>query len=641
MRGHSFACWAAFVIAVAAPGLAAAAEGERGVVPGEPAATPTIECIGIMWPVEGDENGSAKCAVAYREAGAPAWREALPLHRKPALKVDLERSTAGNRKISFMGGVSRWDRHTRQYGLDHWGANYLAGSIFSLKPGVKYEVRLSLADPDGNVSVEKTLAATTRTAPAIPSEGNKVEVTAEGGREALAKAFASAKPGDIILVHKGTYKGPFRLAAGGTAERPIVVRAAGDGPAVVEGKGYDGELENEVLGISGSHVRLHGLEIRGATVGVNIGYGRLDERDKWKSLNEQGLIPVDVSVTRCSISKVQYAIIGTGHDCYVADNDLVGVAKDVPGIDWSEGEGIEIRGRGTVACYNRMYHVADGASIYDFASDQDFHHNEVYSTSDDGIELDYSDANNRVWDNRFFFASNNGISFQPYIGGPCYIIRNQVLGSREGCLKDRYGSSDVYFMGNTFVGHKAGLRIGGRRYPTATTDLPMNIWSRDNLYLIDGATDEPAIDAHAQEAPNHTINMDYDGLGGCFMISSENGGKEVDAATYPGARYVAQVGLYIPIDSFRKVAGALEHYTLVDAARLFEAPLAPIRDWREDGPMPDMRLKKESAATDAGIVLPSVNENYAGKAPDLGALESGTPEPVYGPRPPGTAEYEK
>ena len=46
----------------------------------------------------------------------------------------------------------------------------------------------------------------------------------------------------------------------------------------------------------------------------------------------------------------------------------------------------------------------------------------------------------------------------------------------------------------------------------------------------------------------------------------------------------------------------------------------------------DFRLKPASKAVDAGLVLPTVNDGFAGKAPDLGALESGRPEPHYGPR---------
>ena len=46
----------------------------------------------------------------------------------------------------------------------------------------------------------------------------------------------------------------------------------------------------------------------------------------------------------------------------------------------------------------------------------------------------------------------------------------------------------------------------------------------------------------------------------------------------------------------------------------------------------DFRLKADSAAVDAAVRLPNINDGFTGAAPDLGALESGQPAPVYGPR---------
>ena len=43
-------------------------------------------------------------------------------------------------------------------------------------------------------------------------------------------------------------------------------------------------------------------------------------------------------------------------------------------------------------------------------------------------------------------------------------------------------------------------------------------------------------------------------------------------------------------------------------------------------------LNPKGKAVDAGVRLPTVNDDFTGKAPDLGALEVGKPEPVYGPR---------
>jgi hypothetical protein len=44
------------------------------------------------------------------------------------------------------------------------------------------------------------------------------------------------------------------------------------------------------------------------------------------------------------------------------------------------------------------------------------------------------------------------------------------------------------------------------------------------------------------------------------------------------------------------------------------------------------RLKPGGKAVDAGAPIPTVNDGFAGAAPDLGALEVGQPEPHYGPR---------
>ena len=40
----------------------------------------------------------------------------------------------------------------------------------------------------------------------------------------------------------------------------------------------------------------------------------------------------------------------------------------------------------------------------------------------------------------------------------------------------------------------------------------------------------------------------------------------------------------------------------------------------------NFRLKAGSKAVDAGVLIPTVNEGFAGRAPDLGALETGQPE---------------
>ncbi len=606
---------------------------------GEPKATATIHCVGVMWPVEGDANGTATCTVSFREAGTDKWIEALPLHRKAPYEVPPRRRRTGptSSEMRPSGSVAPMgDDGTSRYIGEHAAANYLAGSIFGLKPGTKYEVKLNLSHRDEALSVGKKLVITTRTEPAMPAVGNKVEVTAEGGAKELAAALDLAKPGEIIIVHKGTYEGRFRIAASGAPGKPIVIRGAGDGAAIIKGPGYeinqDGESHRICMQIDGSHVFIDGLEFEDAVTAINIGPGRFTSKPQWDQLIATGGILSDIVITHCVTRRTQYAIIGTANGCYIADNDLNGLAADVEGIDWSEGEGVEIHGSGTVICYNRMYHLADAVSAYWFTDNQDVYNNETYSNSDDGIEFDYGDANNRAWDNRFWFPANNGVSFQPYIGGPAYVIRNEVIGPKENSSKDRNGSRDVYFFNNTFVGHKACPSIGRNCY-LSSFNLPWHCVSRNNLYIIQEAADLPAVNIHVEDLTNHTVDMDYDGIGGIFMISDRNGARDIDAAAYPGSRYVRGEGLRIPIESIRKTAGTLEHYRAVDPANLFSKVLPAMHEWRVETERPVMLLKEGSNAIDAGTILPTITDGFTGKAPDLGAHEFGKPAPHYGPRP--------
>jgi hypothetical protein len=46
----------------------------------------------------------------------------------------------------------------------------------------------------------------------------------------------------------------------------------------------------------------------------------------------------------------------------------------------------------------------------------------------------------------------------------------------------------------------------------------------------------------------------------------------------------------------------------------------------------DFQLRPGSAAVDAGVVLPNINDDFTGRGPDLGAYELGRPIPHYGPR---------
>jgi hypothetical protein len=63
-----------------------------------------------------------------------------------------------------------------------------------------------------------------------------------------------------------------------------------------------------------------------------------------------------------------------------------------------------------VVAFNTISRVADGISYPH--SNCDIYGNDIFGTSDDGIEFDYGETNVRCWGNRISNPKNNGISLQ-------------------------------------------------------------------------------------------------------------------------------------------------------------------------------------------------------------------------------------
>ena len=103
---------------------------------------------------------------------------------------------------------------------------------------------------------------------------------------------------------------------------------------------------------------------------------------------------------------------------------------------------------GHTVAHNSITNVADGISYP--LRNVDILGNDIFDTSDDGIEGDYGYANVRMWGNRIHNAVHNGISFQPQYGAPWYIIRNQIISNKEAPFKFRTTDRFV-LLHNTIV----------------------------------------------------------------------------------------------------------------------------------------------------------------------------------------------
>ncbi|HET8696541.1 MAG TPA: hypothetical protein VFO94_03595, partial [Gammaproteobacteria bacterium] len=114
---------------------------------------PTLIALGFEWTIEGDDNRNASVTVAYRHRGETAWRRGLPL-----MRLQRERTAYANT-------------------LDYVAPNMFAGSLLDLTENTDYEVRLTLADPDGaRGDVDRIVNVRTRAEPQAPAGGRTLHV---------------------------------------------------------------------------------------------------------------------------------------------------------------------------------------------------------------------------------------------------------------------------------------------------------------------------------------------------------------------------------------------------------------------------------------------------------------------------------
>ncbi|MCF6348774.1 MAG: right-handed parallel beta-helix repeat-containing protein [Flavobacteriaceae bacterium] len=385
----------------------------------------TIKSIGFEWNISGDINHNAQCLVQYRINGTATWHDAQPLFR-----------------------------------VDFQGYDMLAGSILFLDENTEYEVKLDFSDPDGGSEIRTELIST-KPVPVLPAGGNTYHVIpgSSGGDgsqsnpfQGIATAQNVAQAGDIFLLHAGDYGtgGQVFFTQAGEENNHIVWKSAGDGDVIF----------NQVR-IEADYIWLHELNFI------------------YENGNDYGLrtsnAPLGVVITKNNFSNCHYCIYlnDGGENWYIADNIIVGDNDPNDGSNFS-GEGIELaRTSGHTVAYNKISRVADGISYP--RKNVDIYNNDIFETSDDGIEGDYGHNNIRIWRNRISNPNNNGISFQPMNGAPWYVLYNQVAAPGENTLKLRDRTDRVLLAHNTLVAWSGPIGSG--------SSLMQSFQSNNNLWI--------------------------------------------------------------------------------------------------------------------------------------------------------------
>jgi len=624
---------------------------------------PTLISLGFEWHIDGDDNHNAAVSVFYRKKGQQAWKEGLPL-----LRLDHERINENS--------------------LQYIVPNMFAGSIFDLEPGTDYECRLVLADPDGvDGKAENIVAVHTRPEPKPAAGGNVYHVyppgfsgqkqqpaftgllgayyTGSSGADYFNAYPPRVKPGDTILVHAGVYKddrykyggplgtlssGTYFLTQSGTADKPIVIKGAGDGDAIFDGDG----AYNLFNLMAANYNYFEGLTIRNTELAFWAGYKNLTGAS-------------GITIKNCKLEKIGrgvYSDWSGSKDFYIADNIFVGkfrpdILMGFTGREWQaypefgaklvSEYAVKLYGQGHVVAYNYVAQFHDGIDIATYGNPDgapsviqdrlpvsiDFYNNDVTNVEDNCIETDGGAHNIRVFRNRCFNNGNRALSVQPMFGGPVYFIRNIVYDSPEGgALKLTASAAGIVIYHNTLLAPVEPMLL-------ATSNLHF----RNNLIL--GKSQNPGI--FSIESNTNYSSSDYNGF-----RPNEGAEYSFEWSTPPfsvRALFPGEMGAlamreqnqleaksrerrrFKTLKEYSEATGQDRHSVIVDydVFQKVSAPGPDLRTLYKPADF-DFELRPGSAAVDAGVRLTGVNDDFTGRAPDLGALETGRPVPHYGPR---------
>ena len=599
---------------------------------------PALICLGFEWRVQGDDNKNAEVAVDFRRTGDGEWRRGMPLR-----PIDYETLLGAD------GSKLREPRRIKAF----------AGSILDLEPATTCDVRLTLSDPDGvEGKAVKELQLTTRAEPQPYPDGEVRHVYPhdyEGEKQQPAYASImhavngyrvwcdnyqtvhpdAAPPGTIVKVHAGTYKidrfnyrepnqrwlhGTITLVPDGAPGKPIALVAAGDGEVVIDGSGCHNLFNMR----AGDYYHFEGLTIRNTDVAFHCGL--------------QGVAGCrGLTVKRCTIENVVYGVLaqdGSNRNFYIADNTFIGRNPGDRFNPWSGGAwgrtkagyAVNLSGQGHVVCYNYAANFWDVMNVFTsaladpFYGQQaraiDIYNNDLYNGTDNFIEADGGFTNIRILRNRCFNCQAAPLSVQPVYEGPVYWIRNVVFNAASGRTAFK-----LVHGGNVLAYHNTLTCFPTMDYVTG--DVMLN-----NVFLGPEVSEgrEPRKRAVLVVSDTTDSVRDYNAyrvVGPVEGLIRVGNGEDAE--------------MHRSFEAFRQATGLEEHGIIVkDYSVLADAEEPTHADSNKDPLVDpdsvDLRPAEGSPLIDAGGVIPAVNEDYTGRAPDLGAYERGKPTPHYGPR---------
>lgn len=643
------------------------------VTPGELVINnPTLINLGFEWHIQGDENRNSEVAVSYRRAGDNDWLPGMPLLRLNGEQVYQE---------------NIWDLVSPPM---------FAGSILDLEPGTAYEARFELSDPDGVAgpanAATQIVTVSTRPEP-VPADGGAVyhvyPSTYEGPREepsfsGIMCAYnyrcgagdsapggrPRVKPGDVILVHAGTYayfyefyanntrynatttfEGTYYLTADGTAERPIVIKAAGDGEVIIDGRGNFNLFNVKAA----DYNYFEGITFRNTDIAIWAGT-QFIAGSKGLTVKNSRFEDVGLGIFTNWSGSSDFTILDNVFLGRLDPNHVMGwngaFWQQFGGVDgqtfppvMTSYTAVRIYGPGHVVAYNHIQDFHDGIDVETYGNPDgshavegpqypprdywhlrpvaiDFYNNYMSNFHDNAIEIDGGLHNIRVMRNIMINSASHPMCNQPSGGGPVYWIRNIVYHAPGGATRMSSGSPGVIYYNNTI-------------FTESVTGTSANLHWRNNVIL--GQNAQPAIFNVTTNTGYST--SDYNGFRpnpGVEASFHWNSPAQTEAVG-DGTRDSLVLRQFATLQEYADATGQDRNSVLVDYDDFVNVPQLDAKDLAtvqrvHDARTLDFNLKEGSVAVDAGIAIPNITDGFNGDAPDLGALEFGKPMPVYGPR---------
>ena len=275
-------------------------------------------------------------------------------------------------------------------------------------------------------------------------------------------------------------------------------------------------------------------------------------------------------------------------------------------------------GRGNSFCHNRIHGYFDLISVESWKNpdklqynrDCDIMHNTLYNASDDAIEADGGGVNLRIHGNHIRNC-HTALSLAPIERGPVYVTRNHATFL---ALFIKFNVGGVTSLGWTYIYHNAGycLLTGadggtGISYPP---NIPVaNKVLKNNVVMVN---------EWCVRALQKGNTLDYN----CYYHIPERAPR----------RFQADKKTYNTIADFAKATGQETHGLYADplfvaqegAGKYASLPLsASLSQYvlLKDEKSGDLRLRAGSPCIDRGVVVRGINEDFKGKAPDIGAFE--------------------